>query len=322
MNILITGGAGFIGSNFIRTYLGRYKTDSVVNLDKLTYAGNVENLKDIEGKDNYKFVQGDICDESLVNFIVKDNNIDVIINFAAESHVDRSISSSAPFIQTNVEGTRVLLDAALHNGKIRFHHISTDEVFGHLKKEEEPFSEKTPYDPRSPYAASKAASDHLVRSYFVTHGLPVTISNCSNNYGSYQFPEKFIPLAITNILEGKKIPLYGKGQAVRDWIHVDDHNRGVEAVVKEGQPGQTYLFGGGGEMTGIALAKKIVDIMDAGENMVEFVDDRPGHDMRYAINSDKAKKELGWEKQIEFDKGLIDTIRWYKNDQDWWSKLK
>ncbi|MBD3248042.1 dTDP-glucose 4,6-dehydratase [Candidatus Falkowbacteria bacterium] len=322
MNLLITGGAGFIGSNYIISHIKNKPEDRIINLDKLTYAGNLENLRSIEGNKNYQFVQGDICDERLVDFIIKNNEIDTIINFAAESHVDRSIANSAPFIQTNIEGTRVLLDAALHNGKIRFHHISTDEVFGHLSPSDEPFSEKTPYDPRSPYAASKASSDHLVRAYFTTHGLPITISNCSNNYGPYQYPEKFIPLAITNILEGKKIPLYGKGAAIRDWIQVEDHNRGVELILEKGKPGETYLFGGGGEMAGIDLARMIINLMDASEDMIEFVSDRPGHDMRYAINSDKSQKELGWKKEVEFEKGLADLIDWYKKNESWWKKLK
>lgn len=322
MNILITGGAGFIGSNFIKKHLRERPKDRIINLDKLTYAGNLANLKEVENNDNYDFVRGDICDESLVDFIIKDSKIDLIVNFAAESHVDRSIAGSEPFVKTNIEGSRVLLDASLRNGKIRFHHISTDEVFGHLGENDEPFNEKTPYDPRSPYAASKAASDHLVRAYFITHGLPATISNCSNNYGPGQFPEKFIPLAITNILEGKKIPVYGRGQAIRDWIHVDDHNRGVELVLEKGKPGHTYLFGGGGEMKGVDLAVQIALFMGAGEDAIEFVDDRPGHDMRYAINSDKAKKDLGWQKMIDFEKGLSDTVEWYRNNENWWREIK
>ena len=323
MNILITGGAGFIGSNFIRTHLSRGNSDScIINLDKLTYAGNLKNLKDIEHFGNYKFVEGDICDESLVDFIIQENKIDLIINFAAESHVDRSIVDSAPFIKTNIDGTRALLESALRNGRIRFHHISTDEVFGHLLSTDEPFNEETPYNPRSPYAASKAASDHLVRAYFTTYGLPITISNCSNNYGPYQFPEKFISQAITNIIEGKKIPLYGEGEAIRDWIHVDDHNRGIERVLERGVPGETYLFGGGGEISGINLAKRIIKLMGAPEDMIEFVKDRPGHDMRYAIDATKAREKLGWKKEVEFEQGQVDTIEWYKNNESWWKRLK
>lgn len=322
MKILVTGGAGFIGSNFIRTYFNSHPKDLIVNLDKLTYAGNQENLASVSGLPNYRFVQGDICDESLVYFLLKDNDIDLIINFAAESHVDRSIADSAPFIKTNVEGTRVLLESALHNGKIRFHHISTDEVFGHLGPKDEPFNENTPYDPRSPYAASKAASDHLARAYFITYGLPVTISNCSNNYGPYQFPEKFIPRAITNILEGKKVELYGQGQAIRDWIHVDDHNRGIEIILERGKAGETYLFGGGGEMKGIDLAREIINLLGVGEEAIEFITDRPGHDMRYAIDASRTKKRLGWEKEIDFDRGLAETVEWYKNNRAWWEKLK
>jgi dTDP-glucose 4,6-dehydratase len=324
MKILVTGGAGFIGSDFIRYWLGKYPADQIINLDLLTYAGNLENLKEIEKNPNYKFVKGDICDAALVNELAK--GVDLIVNFAAETHVDRSIADSADFIRTNVEGTRVLLDAAKfasrQNNKIRFHHISTDEVFGHLEPGEAPFSENTPYHPRSPYSASKAAADHLVRAYFHTYGLPITISNCSNNYGPFQFPEKMIPLAIINILQGKKIPLYGKGENIRDWIHVRDHNRGVEAIIKKGRSGETYCLGGGGELTNLRLAKKILALTGESENKIEFVADRPGHDRRYGIDSAKAQKELGWRKEVNFDAGLKETIEWYKNNREWWSGTK
>jgi len=320
MNILITGGAGFIGSNFIRYWLGKYPSDQIINLDVLTYAGNLENLRDLENNQNYEFIKGDIGDADLVNNIVKGK--DLIIHFAAESHVDRSIMDSGDFIRTNVEGTRVLLDAAKNNGKIRFHHISTDEVFGSLGARDKAFNETTPYDPRSPYSASKAASDHLVRAYFHTHKLPITISNCSNNYGPYQFPEKIIPLFITNLLADKKVPVYGRGANIRDWIYVDDHNAGVEAIIKKGKIGQTYCLGGANELTNLELTKKILELMAKGEEMVEYVADRPGHDLRYAMDYRKAKKDLGWEPKTDFVEGLKKTIAWYKDNQSWWKNIK
>lgn len=319
MKLLITGGAGFIGSNFIHYWFKNYPDDKIINLDFLTYAGNLENLKDIENNANYKFVKGDICDTSLVDSLVKE--VDIIIHFAAESHVDRSVINSEDFVRTNVVGTSVLLDAA-KKYNTRFHHVSTDEVFGHLGFDEKAFNEETPYDPRSPYSASKAASDHLVRAYFYTHGVPITISNCSNNYGHYHFPEKVIPLFITNILEGKKIPVYGQGKNIRDWIHVNDHNRGVDMIIKKGRIGETYCLGGSNELTNIDLAKKIIKLMDVKEDMIEFVKDRPGHDLRYAIDFSKAKNEFGWEPQIDFELGLKGVIDWYKNNKDWWQKIK
>lgn len=324
MKLLITGGCGFIGSNFIHYWLNKYPEDKIVNLDVLTYAGNLENLRDIAGNPNYKFVKGDIGDYKLVNKIVK--GIDLIVHFAAESHVDRSIKNSADFIKTNVEGTRVLLDAAKsasrRNGNIRFHHISTDEVFGALGSDDLPFNEKTAYNPRSPYSASKAAADHLVRAYFHTHKLPITISNCSNNYGPYQYPEKLIPLFITNLIEGKKVSVYGNGKNIRDWIYVDDHNAGVDAIIKKGRLGETYCLGGGNELVNIDITKKILKLMDKGEEMIEYVKDRKGHDWRYAIDYTKARKELGWEPKVDFTAGLKKTIDWYKNNTNWWRKLK
>jgi len=324
MKLLITGGCGFIGSNFIHYWLNKYPEDKIVNLDVLTYAGNLENLRDIAGNPNYKFVKGDIGDYKLVNKIVK--GIDLIVHFAAESHVDRSIKNSADFIKTNVEGTRVLLDAAKsasrRNGNIRFHHISTDEVFGALGSDDLPFNEKTAYNPRSPYSASKAAADHLVRAYFHTHKLPITISNCSNNYGPYQYPEKLIPLFITNLIEGKKVSVYGNGKNIRDWIYVDDHNAGVDAIIKKGRLGETYCLGGGNELVNIDITKKILKLMDKGEEMIEYVEDRKGHDWRYAIDYTKARKELGWEPKVDFTAGLKKTIDWYKNNTNWWRKLK
>jgi dTDP-glucose 4,6-dehydratase len=320
MKIFVTGGAGFIGSNFIHYWLKNYPDDQVINFDVLTYAGNLDNLSDIENNPNYKFIKGDITDEDLVNESVK--GVDLIVHFAAESHVDRSIKNSADFIKTNVEGTRVLLEAAKTNGNIRFHHISTDEVFGSLALNDPKFNEETPYDPRSPYSASKAASDHLVRAYYHVHKLPITISNCSNNYGPYQYPEKLIPLFITNLIEGKKVPIYGAGKNIRDWIHVDDHNRGVDFIIKKGRIGETYCLGGNSEKTNLEITELILKAMGAGQEMVEYVKDRLGHDMRYAIDFSKAKNELGWEPKIDFVTGLEETINWYKNNNAWWQKLK
>lgn len=320
MKILVTGGAGFIGSNFIHYWLKKYPDDKIINLDVLTYAGNLENLKDIENNKNYRFVKGDICDTEPVNELVK--AVDLIVHFAAESHVDRSIKNSSDFIRTNVEGTRVLLDAAKNSGGVRFHHISTDEVFGSLGPDELKFNENTPYNPKSPYSASKAASDHLVRAYCHTHKLPITISNCTNNYGSYQFPEKIIPLFITNLLEGKKVPIYGEGRNIRDWIYVDDHNAGVDAVIQKGKIGETYCLGGGNELTNLEITKKILKLMGADEDMIEYVKDRPGHDFRYAMDYSKAEKELGWRPETDFSQGLTKTVEWYKNNQEWRRKLK
>lgn len=322
MKLLVTGGAGFIGSNFIHYWLKSNLNDEIVNLDVLTYAGNLENLKDLEGDECYRFVKGNIKDEKLVNELFEKEKFDLIVHFAAESHVDRSVMSSADFIKTNVEGTMVLLDAAKNNGNVRFHHVSTDEVFGELDFEEAPFNENTPYDPRSPYSASKAASDHLVRAYFHTHQLPITISNCSNNYGPYHFPEKLIPLFITNLIENKKVPVYGKGENIRDWIHVDDHNAGVEAVIKKGKTGETYCLGGSSEKTNLEITKLILGLMGKGEEMIEYVKDRPGHDKRYAIDFSKAKNELDWEPQVSFEEGLKETIEWYKKNGDWWKRIK
>jgi dTDP-glucose 4,6-dehydratase len=320
MKILVTGGAGFIGSNFIRYILKKYPGYQIVNLDALTYAGNLENLKDIESDSRYKFVKGDICNKDLVNDLVKD--ADVIVNFAAESHVDRSIMDAENFIRTNVLGTYVLLEAARSAGNKRFHHISTDEVFGHLGPNDATFNETTPYGPRSPYSASKAASDHLVRAYFHTHALPITISNCSNNYGPYQFPEKLIPLFITNLMEGKKVPVYGDGLNVRDWLHVEDHCEAIDAVIHRGKAGETYCIGGNGEKTNLEITQKIIELLDKDENSIEYVKDRLGHDKRYAIDFSKIKNELGWEPKIGFEEGLKKTVEWYKSNQDWWKNIK
>lgn len=320
MKLLVTGGAGFIGSNFIRYWLKKYPQDEIINLDVLTYAGNLENLKEVADNPRYRFVRGDICDSSLVNELVI--GVDVIVHFAAESHVDRSIKNSADFIRTNVEGTRVLLEAAKNNGHIRFHHISTDEVYGALSPSAPKFNEETPYDPRSPYSASKAASDFLVRAYYHTYNLPITISNCSNNYGPYQYPEKLLPLFITNLLTDKKVPVYGEGKNIRDWIHVDDHNRAVDLIIKRGKIGQTYCLGGEAEKTNLEITKLILELMGKSEEMIEFVADRLGHDLRYAIDFQKAKRELGWSPEIDFKEGLKDTIAWYQNNPAWWQPLK
>ncbi len=320
MNILVTGGAGFIGSNFIRQWMKSNPDDKILNLDVLTYSGNLENLLDVNKNKNYEFIKGDICDQKLVNELVRGK--DLIIHFAAETHVDRSIISSYDFVHTNVMGTMVLLDAAKNNGNIRFHHISTDEVFGSLELDSPKFNEKTSYDPRSPYSASKASSDHLVRSYFHTHKLPITISNCTNNYGPFQFPEKFIPLFITNLLTNKKVPLYGNGKNIRDWIHVDDHNRGVEAIIKKGKIGETYCLGGDNELTNLAISEKILTLLGFGEEMIEYVSDRPGHDYRYAMDISRAISELDWQPQIGFDEGLKKTVDWYRENSGWWERIK
>lgn len=320
MQLLVTGGAGFIGSNFIRYWLREHPEDSIVNYDVLTYAGNLENLKEIVDHPHYQFVKGDICDRERVFDLVKD--VDTIVHFAAESHVDRSIKDSTPFLQTNVLGTGSLLDAAKEYHK-RFHHVSTDEVFGSLAPDDLPFTEQTAYAPRSPYAASKAASDHLVRSYFFTHGVAVTISHCSNNYGSFQFPEKIFPLFISNLLEGKKVPVYGDGLQVRDWIHVDDHCRGIEAILLRGTVGESYCLGGKeSEISNLALTKKLIALLGASEEQIEFVKDRPGHDRRYAIDHSKAMRELGWEPMIGLEQGLKQTIEWYRSHTDWVANCK
>lgn len=321
MKILVTGGAGFIGANYIHHILSTQSDVEVVNLDKLTYAGNKENLAAFKDDKRYTFVHGDICDKALVDKLVSD--VDLIVHFAAESHVDRSIAEPTVFIQTNIIGTQVLLESALKNGKKRFHHVSTDEVFGSLPNDPTiKFSETTPYDPRSPYSASKAASDHIVRAYYHTYGLPVTISNCSNNYGSYQFPEKLIPLFITNLMEGKKVPVYGTGENVRDWIHVEDHVKGVQAVIEKGVIGETYCLGGNAEMRNIDIAHLILKEFGMDDTVIEYVEDRKGHDQRYAIDFSKAKNELNWQPEHNFSKGLAQTINWYKENENWWKALK
>jgi dTDP-glucose 4,6-dehydratase len=319
MKILVTGGAGFIGSNFIHYLLKRYPDYKIINLDLLTYAGNLENLKDIENNPNYQFVKGDICDKELVDELVK--KADAVVHFAAETHVDRSIMDSELFLRTNVLGTHTLLEAA-RKYNTRFHHISTDEVFGELGPNDPPFNENTPYNPRNPYSASKAAADYLVKSYVNTYNLPVTISNCSNNYGPFQFPEKFIPLAITNLLEGKKIPIYGDGLQRRDWIFVDDHSRGVDLILHKGKIGETYCLGGGNEYPNIEIAKKILEILNENEDMIEYVKDRRGHDRRYSMDITKMSREFGWLPEKDLITGLRETVEWYKNNSNWWQRVK
>ena len=320
MKLLVTGGAGFIGSNFIRYILEKYPQDKVINFDALTYAGNLENLKDVENNPNYIFVHGDIMDSLLLDEVVED--VDVIVHFAAESHVDRSILDSDSFVRTNVNGTLNLLEIAKNSGKKRFHHISTDEVYGSLEKDEPAFNEKTPYDPRSPYSASKASSDHLVRSYFHTHNLPITISNCSNNYGPYQFPEKIIPFFITSLMEGKKVPVYGTGENIRDWLHVVDHCAAIDKIVRKGKIGETYCIGGGAEKTNLEITHKILELMGFDEKQIEYVPDRKGHDKRYAVDFTKMKNELGWEPSVSFEDGIRETVDWYKNNKEWLDNIK
>ncbi|MFA5936176.1 MAG: dTDP-glucose 4,6-dehydratase [Patescibacteria group bacterium] len=319
MKLLITGGAGFIGSNFVYHVLRTHPEDHVTVLDALTYAGNMENLKPLENDPRFRFVKGDICDRDLVFDLVK--GMDAVVHFAAETHVDRSISDPGNFVRTNVMGTQTLLDACRANGNVRFHHISTDEVFGSLGPSGF-FSETTSYDPRSPYSASKAASDHLVRAAWHTYGLPITISNCSNNYGPYCFPEKIIPLFITNLLEGKKVPLYGDGMNVRDWIYVEDHCKGVDLVLRKGTLGETYCLGGRSERANIELTQTILFEMGHGKEMIQPVEDRAGHDRRYAIDFSKAERELGWYPETPFLHGIRKTITWYTTNQDWWKRIK
>ncbi len=320
--ILVTGGAGFIGSNFIHYWMKNHPDYKIINLDALTYAGNKDSLKDLENNPNYVFIEGNITDKELVAKIMDD--VSTVVHFAAESHVDRSISNPEIFLDTNVNGTFTLLDAALKNKIKRFHHISTDEVFGSLALDtEEKFNEQTPYDPRSPYSASKASSDHLVRAYGETYGLPYTLTNCSNNYGEYHFPEKFIPLAITNLIEGKKIPVYGDGLNVRDWLYVQDHCSAIEAVLLNGQIGETYLIGGlNKDVSNLEICKMILNLMNEDENKIEFINDRPGHDRRYSVDWSKINRELGWKPSVNLEEGLTKTIQWYQDNQWWWQALK
>ncbi len=349
--LLITGGAGFIGANFVHYWVQHHPNDKIVVLDALTYAGRRENLANIKSSANFTFVHGNICDANLLVKIFKDHHINTVVHFAAESHVDRSIAGPDVFIETNIVGTHELLKAAKHawledknfQGPCRFHHVSTDEVYGSLTAADPAFTEITPYAPNSPYAASKAGSDHIVRAYHHTYGLPVTTSNCSNNYGPYQFPEKLIPLLITNALQGKALPIYGDGKNIRDWLYVEDHCRGIELILEKGKVGEVYNIGGNNEQINLDIAHLICQLLDvkiknnpqlqqsfalspASKNnttasLLEFVTDRPGHDRRYAINAAKIQNELGYRPHENFESGFAKTIDWYLQNQDWWLKI-
>jgi len=332
-NILITGGAGFIGSHLVRLLVNKYSNYHIVNMDALTYAGNLENLKDIENKDNYSFVKCDICDLSKVSQVFQDYQINSVIHLAAESHVDRSIKDPFSFAQTNVMGTLSLLQAAKSYWKNNFenklfYHVSTDEVYGSLS-EEGFFTETTAYDPHSPYSASKASSDHFVRAFHDTYRLPILISNCSNNYGSYQFPEKLIPLFINNIVNNKPLPVYGKGENVRDWLFVNDHVRAIDVIFHNGECGETYNIGGFNEWKNIDLIKVMIKTVDrllgrkegSSEKLITYVTDRAGHDLRYAIDSTKLKNELGWEPSLQFEEGIKKTVQWYLENKEWMDRV-
>ncbi|MGG1071857.1 dTDP-glucose 4,6-dehydratase [Priestia megaterium] len=321
MNILVTGGAGFIGSNFVRHMIETYPSYGIVNYDLLTYAGNLENLKDIESHENYTFVKGDINNRELVDHLVKYHNIDVIVNFAAESHVDRSITEPDIFIKSNVLGTQALLDVAKANNLKKYVQVSTDEVYGSLG-ETGYFTEETPLDPNSPYSASKAGADMLVSAYHETFGMNVNITRCSNNYGPYHFPEKLIPLMVTNAIEGKELPIYGDGKNVRDWLHVKDHCAAIDLVIHKGEPGEIYNVGGHNERTNNEIVHLIVEKLKAPKELIKFVEDRLGHDRRYAIDPTKLTTELGWKPKYTFDTGIVETIQWYLDNQDWWKNIK
>lgn len=338
-NVLVTGGAGFIGSNFVHTLLATDPGVHIINLDALTYAGSQENLNDLPDPARHTFIRGDICDRLLLDDLFRRYAIDTVVHFAAETHVDRSILGPGQFIQTNVVGTFTLLEAArqawldgrpLPTGQVRFHHVSTDEVFGSLASNDPPFCETSPYAPSSPYAASKAASDHLVRAYFHTYGLPVTITNCSNNYGPRQFPEKLIPLVILNGVQGKPLPVYGDGQQVRDWLYVEDHCEAIRLVLQRGQPGQTYNVGGGNQPTNLEIIHTLCDILDevspasSGDphaSQMRFVADRPGHDRRYAMDIRKIEQKLGWCPRQPLHDGLLKTVTWYLDHPQWVSAI-
>lgn len=322
MKLLVTGGAGFIGSNFINYWLSKYPKDEVVNLDKLTYAGHLSSTKIFSENPRYKFIKGDICDPKIVNKVMA--GVNIVVHFAAETHVDRSIEGPQVFLQTNVLGTQVLLDAALNNKVDRFHHISTDEVFGALSLDsKEKFSEETIYAPRSPYSASKASSDHLVRAYGKTYDLPFTITNCSNNFGAFQDPEKFIPRIVTNLINGGNVPIYGDGKYVRDWLYVEDHCRAIDLVINKGKVGETYLVGGLTEdISNLEIAERILKIFGKDSTSIKYVKDRLGHDRRYAVDWSKIKKELGWEPKYDFDTLLTKTVDWYKENKWWWLPQK
>jgi len=317
LKLLVTGGLGFIGSNFIRLILKKYPGYHVTNLDIQTYAGNPDNLKGIEKSSNYTFIRGDICDKTVVEKVIQ--NVDAVVHFAAESHVDRSIDDASAFVRTNVLGTFVLLDSALKHTIKRFIHISTDEVYGSISKGS--FKETDILTPSSPYSSSKAGSDLLARSYFITHNLPVIITRCTNNFGPYQFPEKLIPLFITNLIENRKVPVYGTGKNVRDWIYVEDHCKAVDFVLHKGNVGEIYNIGGGAEKTNLEITEKILTMLGKDDSMMEYVKDRLGHDLRYSLDCTKLRK-LGWTPEHEFDDALSDTVRWYVKNRWWWEKLK
>lgn len=332
-SILITGGAGFIGSHLVRLFVNKYPHYSIVNLDKLTYAGNLDNIRDIENKENYYFFKGDICDENLLNKLFSKFSFDGIIHLAAESHVDRSILNPMEFITTNIVGTVTLLNVAKkfwkNSDNKRFYHISTDEVYGSLENKTDFFTEQTHYDPRSPYSAAKASSDHFVRAYYNTFELPTVISNCSNNYGPNQFPEKLIPLAINNIKNNKAIPIYGTGENIRDWLYVEDHAQAIDLIYHTGKINETYNIGGSNEWTNIDLIRLLCKIMDeklnrktgTSENLITFVKDRAGHDARYAINSSKIQSKLNWKPTVNFEKGLEKTVEWYLSNEKWLNNI-
>ena len=319
MKLLVTGGAGFIGSNFIHYILREHAGWEVINFDKLTYAGNRENLKDIENNDGYRFIKGDIVDRELISRLLQDG-IDTIVNFAAESHVDRSILDASPFIETNIKGTQTLLEGARQYKVERFIQVSTDEVYGSIG--EDKFTEQAPLSPTSPYAASKAAADLLCHAYWKTYQLPVIITRCSNNLGPFQFPEKLIPLAVTNALENKPIPVYGDGQNVRDWLYVADHCRALELVLQKGEPGKVYNVAASQEKTNVELLHQLLDIMGKPQCLMTFVADRLGHDRRYAIDANKLTRELGWVPEYSFEEALTITVNWYLNNEPWWRKIK
>ncbi len=316
-SFLITGGSGFIGSNFIRYMLENYQDCSITNLDKLTYAGNPDNLRDIEKDSRYSFIKGDICDPEIVDKVMK--NIGTVVHFAAESHVDRSIKSSTEFVHTNVMGTNVLLESAIKNDIGRFIHISTDEVYGSIKKGS--FRETDALNPSSSYSATKAGSDLLVRSYFTTHGLPVVITRCTNNFGPYQYPEKLIPFFITNLLEDKKVPVYGTGMNIRDWIYVLDHCRAIDFIIQSGKLGEIYNIGSENERTNLEITEKILEMLGKDKSMIDFVKDRKGHDFRYSLDFSRIKK-LGWKPAYDFETALSETINWYRQNRWWWERLK
>lgn len=321
--VLITGGAGFIGSNFVRYMLNRYSEYKIVNLDLLTYAGNLESLKDLENNPNYKFIKGNIADREFIFKLFEEEKFNIVVNFAAESHVDRSVTDPSIFIQTNVVGTQVLLDASKEFGVERYHQVSTDEVYGDLPLDRLDlfFTESTPLNPSSPYSASKASADFLVHAYHRTFGLPITISRCSNNYGPYHFPEKLIPLMISRALNDESIPVYGNGENVRDWLHVEDHCSAIDLIIHNGRVGEVYNVGGHNERTNLEVVKTILKALGKPESLISYVTDRPGHDLRYAIDPDKLERELRWKAKYNFDTGIEMTIKWYLDNRDWWENI-